>query len=720
MDELTELMKAHKYSDAAKKATELISQHPSNYSLWAILGAAQSSLKQHDKAAQSFAEAIKCAPNFAPAYNNLGTALNKQEKHSEALNAFGQAIRLDPYYADAYYNQGIAFQEQKRYNDAVTSYHNTIQLNSAHAKAYINLGEAYREIQDFNNALRACQSAFKLQPGNPILSNNIGCIYRDVGDIKRSIEYFQNALKLQPNFIEALNNIGVSLHRKGDLEAAAAVFKKVINLNSKYVSGHYNLGNVYREFGKFELAYSSYSVAIKLNPNFTQAAAQLIHVRQHLCDFENDQQLDHQAHEFVKHDSSINPWIALSWVDNPKIQLSFAQKWADNFLETVETPSFARVKSKDEKIKIGYYSADFHNHAGMYLMSKMLASHNRELFEVYAFSYGPNYNDEMRKVVSNTVDHFFDIRDLSDPEICELSRNLQIDIALDRNGYTRNGRTGIFKYRVAPLQINFLGYPSTLGTRFTDYIVADHVTIPQKYNEFYSECIIYMPHTYQPTDGTRTIHSEHAMRIKNGLPENAFVLCCFNNGYKISSVEFTAWLRLLHRIPGSVLWLLKTNDTAVKNLKTFAQNHGIDPARLIFAEFMSHSHHLSRLCNADLFIDTFNYNAHTTTSDALYAGVPVVTKIGNQFSARVAASLLHAVGLSELVTQSEDEYEDLIFDLASTPEKLSLVKSKLQKNKLTEPLFDTQRYTRNFENALIQAYDLYRNGKRPRDIYVVD
>lgn len=720
MKELVELINAQEYSKAATKANELLAQSPSDYGLWAILGAAQSSLKKYEQAAQAFAEAVKHAPDFAPARNNLGTALKNQGKYSEALDAFSHATRLDPHYADAHYNKGLTFHEQKEISKAITSYLNTLKIDNAHTKAYINLGEAYREMQNYNNALCAFQLAFKLQPNNPILLNNIGCVYQDIGNIDRSLAYFRHAIKLQPNFVESVNNLGVSLHKKGDYEAAQAAFQKVIQLNANFAPGQYNLGNVYREMGKFELALSSYLTAVELNPSSTQAAAQITHIRQHLCDFANNPQLDQQAHDFVQSDTAINPWLPLSWIDDPQMQLSFAQKWANDHFKIYLPPAPASVKPNFEKIRIGYYSADFHNHAGMYLMSKMLATHDRKRFEVYAFSYGPNYDDEMRQVVTNSVDHFFDISGRSDLEIRELSKNLQIDIALDRNGYTRNGRPGIFSHRIAPVQVNFLGYPSTLGTYFTDYMLADRVTIPDEYNKFYSECIIYMPHSYQPTDGTRTISKNYMIRKKNRLPPEAIVLCCFNNNYKISSNEFAVWMRLLNRIPDSVLWLLKTNDTAVKNMKIFAKNHGIKPDRLIFAEFVPHDHHLSRLCNADLFIDTFNYNAHTTTSDALYAGVPVVTKIGKQFSARVAASLLHAVGLPELVTRSEEEYENLIFDLAASPERLSSIKSKLLKNKLTEPLFDTQRYTRNFEKGLIQAYDLHRNGIPPRDIYVLD
>lgn len=719
LKKVIDLLNTKQYSQAVTKATELVSQSPAEYGAWAVLGAAQSSLHQYDQAVQSFSAAVKRAPNFAPAYNNLGTALQQQEQFSDALDAFSRAIQLNPQYADAHYNKGLTFQKQKKYDSAISSYLRVIELDSSYFKAYINLAEAYRIAGKFDEALRSCLKARELQPNNAIVFNNIGSIYRDMGDIEKSLDQFKQAIKFQPNFIDALNNLGISLHKRGDLHIAKEVFERVISLDASYPNGHFNLGNVLRELGKFEAARSSYSSAVSIDPNFIQAEAQLIHVRQHLCDFKNNFNLIDHAKKFLLTETAINPWVALSWIDDPQLQLSLSQRWATDQFGSKGGQVATKVKQNLEKVKVGYYSADMHNHPAMYLISGLLAAHDREQFEIYAFSYGPKYDDEMRRQITNNVDSFFDISNLSDEAIRKLTNDLEVDIAIDCNGYTRNGRTDIFQNRIAPLQVSFLGYPSTLGAPFVDYMIADQITIPVDYRQFYTENIIYLPHTYWPTDNTMEIDAPPPSRAELGLPEDAFVLCCFNSFYKISSKEFSIWMRLLNRIPDSVLWLLKTNDTAVKNLKALALEHGIDSKRLIFAEFVSHNHHLSRLCRADLFIDTFNCNAHTTASDALYVGVPVVTKIGKQFSARVAASLLHAVGLSELVTHSEEEYEELIFDLASTPKKFSLVESKLQKNKNSKPLFDTQRYTRNFEKGLKHALNS-TTKRRIQDIFISD
>ena len=326
----------------------------------------------------------------------------------------------------------------------------------------------------------------------------------------------------------------------------------------------------------------------------------------------------------------------------------------------------------------------------------------------------------MRKRIVSAVDEFINLNGKSVDQIIEIAREKEIDIAIHRNGHTRGSRTEIFAQRVAPLQINYLGYPGTIGGNFMDYIIGDNIVIPEKHNEFYSEKIIRLPHTYQPNDSTRVISDKDSLRKDFGLPEEAVVFCCFNNTFKITPDEFNCWMRILKNVENSVLWLLKTDEKAEANIKAEAKKRGVEPSRLVFADMLPQSEHLARQKHADLFLDTFRYNAHTTASDALWGGLPVVTKKGEQFAARVSASLLTAIGLPELITKSEADYENLIIELATQPQKLRRIRSKLQSNRLTKPLFDTKRYTRNFEAGLLQAYDLYFKGKQPRHIAVED
>jgi protein O-GlcNAc transferase len=354
----------------------------------------------------------------------------------------------------------------------------------------------------------------------------------------------------------------------------------------------------------------------------------------------------------------------------------------------------------------------------MYLMAKVFEAHDPEKFELYAYSFGPDTNDEMRQRLIHAVDVFDDIKEMSDKNIALLARQDKIDIAVDLKGFTKDSRPGIFAYRAAPIQISYLGYPGTMGADFIDYIVADKVVIPPIHQTSYSESIIHLPYSYQVNDNTKMVSDRSITRIEMGLPEQGFVFCCFNNNYKISPAEFDIWMCLLTEVEGSVLWLLKSNHWAKKNLQVEAKKQGVSSERLGFAEKLSQAEHLGRHRLADLFIDTFNYNAHTTTSDALWAGLPVVTKLGQGFAARVAGSLLAAIDMPELITDTEQDYEALILDLATNPERLGAIKLKLAANRLSKPLFNTELFTKHLEDGYQRAYQHYFDGKTPEAIYV--
>jgi protein O-GlcNAc transferase len=356
----------------------------------------------------------------------------------------------------------------------------------------------------------------------------------------------------------------------------------------------------------------------------------------------------------------------------------------------------------------------------MYLMAKLLELHDRSRFEVHAYSYGPEANDEMRRRAQQAVEVFHDVRTLSSREIAELARKDGIDIAIDLMGHTENARSEIFAHRAAPIQINYLGYPGSWGAPFMDYIIADRTLVPEGHEQHYSEKIIYLPHTYMPSDDEREISDRPVTRTQMGLPKQGVVFCCFNNIYKIGAEEFGIWIRLLDSVPGSVLWLSGTNEWAKINLRKQAEKRKLDPRRIIFAERVSIAEHLARHRLADLFLDNFHYNAHSTTSDALWAGLPVITLAGQGFAARVAASLLNAIELPELVTDSAEEYERLALELARDSQKLAALKTKLAGLKRGTPLFDTERFARNLEDAYTQVYQHYFDGNAPGHITVTD
>jgi predicted O-linked N-acetylglucosamine transferase (SPINDLY family) len=370
-------------------------------------------------------------------------------------------------------------------------------------------------------------------------------------------------------------------------------------------------------------------------------------------------------------------------------------------------------RPQSQKIRVGYYSADFHNHATGCLMAELFELHDKSQFELVGFSFGPITNDEMRQRLEKSFDQFIEVGNRSDIEIAQLSRDLNIDIAVDLKGFTQDARTGIFSHRAAPIQVNYLGYPGTLGADYMDYIIADKTLIPPELQSCYSEKVVYLPNSYQVNDRKRLISERQFTRQELGLPEHGFIFCCFNNNYKILPATFEGWMRILKAVEGSVLWLLQDNAWATENLKKEAEKQGIALDRLVFAERLPLSEHLARHRLADLFLDTFPYNAHTTTSDALWSGLPVLTKMGKSFASRVAASLLNAVGLSELITSTQEEYEALAIELAMNSKKLETIKLKLANNRLTAPLFDTPLFTKNLESAYIKMYERYQNDLKP-------
>jgi predicted O-linked N-acetylglucosamine transferase (SPINDLY family) len=375
-------------------------------------------------------------------------------------------------------------------------------------------------------------------------------------------------------------------------------------------------------------------------------------------------------------------------------------------------------RTKSNQIAIGYFSADFHNHATAYLMAELFESHSRGRFRFIAYSFGPDTKDQMRERIKSSFDEFHDVRFMSDKQVAELSRSASIDIAIDLKGFTQDSRPGIFASRAAPLQVNFLGYPGTMGADCYDYLIADHTLIPDKHQSGYVEKIVYLPHSYQPNDRQRKIADKLFTRKELGLPEDAFVFCCFNNNYKITPPVFDTWMELLRVVEKSVLWLFEDNKFCSENLRREARQRGIDPHRLVFAKMLPLAEHLARHRCADLFLDTLPYNAHTTASDALWAGLPLLTQIGETFAGRVAASLLNAAGLPELITTSAREYERTAIELAQNPARLVSIKQKLWDSRLNMPLFDSELYAKHLEAAYAAMHERYLVGLPPAHIHV--
>ncbi|WP_235398939.1 O-linked N-acetylglucosamine transferase, SPINDLY family protein [Sphingomonas sp. SRS2] len=482
-----------------------------------------------------------------------------------------------------------------------------------------------------------------------------------------------------------------------------------------------NLGNLLRGMYRYDEALDCYRRALAIAPDYAAARAHKLDLEAHICDWEGIAADRAGIPRLGVESAAVPPFMMFALDDHPARHRARSERLvAETYRATPMPPSppLPRPPHMAGRLRIGYFSADFHNHATLYLMARLFELHDRDRFAVHAYSYGPDQDDEMRRRLRGAVEVFRDVRHLGDREVAELARGDAIDIAIDLKGYTTGTRSGIFAFRPAPVQINYLGYPGTMGADFIDYIIADPVVIPARLRGAYSEKIITLPYSYMASDDRRAIADGPVTRTDMALPENAFVFACFNNSYKISADVFDIWMRLLGKVEGSVLWLLRANRWAEANLANEAARRGIDPARLIFADKLPPAEHLARQRLADMFLDTFAFNAHTTASDALWGGLPIVTKLGESFSARVAGSLLNAVGLPDLITDDEGDYERLALDLATHPEKLAAIRARLAARRLTAPLFDSARHTRHVEQGYVEAYRRHAEGLAPDHIEI--
>ena len=567
-------------------------------------------------------------------------------------------------------------------------------------------------------ALQQAETLVQQYPNSSVLLNIQGAVLKGLGQLDLSVDAFNKALAIKPDYADAHYNMGLVLQEQGKLEEAIEAYNKALAIKPDYADSYCCMGVALQEQGKLEEAIKAYRKALAIKPDYDVARAQKLHVQAHICDWDSMAKEIGLLPRLGVSKDYVEPFTMLSLEDAPERHRRRSELYVATKYPQRTRSKWTRPSQKPKKLKIGYFSADFHNHATMCLMAQIFAAHDHEHFEVYAYSYGPDNYDEMRQKLITDVDKFYDVRNKSDAEIFDLARADNLDIAIDLKGYTKDERLSLFSRCLAPVQISYLGYPGTLGADFIDYIVADPTLIPKAKCGYYTEQVIYLPHTYQPTDNKRPISGKVMNREEHGLSSNNFVFCCFNQNYKISPKEFDIWMRLLSKVEGSVLWLLQSNEWAEQNLKHQAEARGVSSKRLIFADKIPQAKHLARQQLADLFLDTFNCNAHTTTSDALWAGLPVVTKLGEGFAARVAGSLLNAIGLPELITTTEHEYEDLILELATNPTRLAEVKKKLATNRISQPLFNTELYTKHLENGYQQAYQNYLDGNSPQTITV--
>ena len=663
---------------------QAIAAKPDNGLAHSNRGNILSELKRHEEALTCYEKAIALQPDYAEAYSNRGNALQALGRHEEALTCYEKAVALQPDYADAYTNQGNAFLALSRHQEALACYEKTVLRDTNSAKAFYGAAIIFDLQKKFDYALGCCNQALKIQPQ-----------YREALALRGAI-YFR-----AKNYVQAL-----------------ADFDEILLTDPLSIQAWLSKGDIYAETKRFDKADEAFNKALAIDPANDFLFGLLIQNQIQMCQWANlTDQLKTLVHRVGEGEKAAIPYNLISLLDDKSLIKRSIEIYAKAIQGGIKRHRQEKIPPK-QKIRLGYFSADFHNHPTAYLIAELFECHDKERFELYGFVFGRNAPDEMRARLEQSFDQLLDVEDKSDEEIARLAREMEIDIAIDLKGFTKEARPKIFMYGAAPIQISYLAFPGTMGLSCFDYVIADPILIPEKHQDGMVEKIIYMPDSYQVNDRTRPISPVIRSRKDLGLPESGFIFCCFNNNYKITSTVLDGWVRILQSVEESVLWLYEDNPFAVANLKKEVSARGLSVERLIFAGRMDSANHLARYKNADLFLDTTPCNAHTTASDALWAGVPVLTIAGESFGARVAASLNNAVGLSDLTVETQAGYEALAVQLALSPERLREIKARLENNLLTAPLFDTPLFTKNLEAGYVEAFERYQRNLPPDHIYV--
>jgi len=710
--DLNELDAAVKYYEKA------IAIKPDFVEVYYNLGITFQELGQLDAAINSYEGAIAIKSDYAEAHNNLGVAFKELGKVDEAVESHKNAINCKPDYAEAHNNLGIIYLEIGRLAEAVKSYDAALLINPDYIEAHNNLGVAFKDLGNLDEALKSYENALAIKPDYAEALNNLGITLMDIGKLDEAVESYEKALVAKPDFAYAYNNLGVAFNELYRLDEAAKCFDKALTINTDYAEVYLNRGHLMTDLHQLDDALMSYEHANELKSDEDYILGSILHTKMHLCLW--DSLLNHLQDLTKKINNgqkTISPFALMALVDDPKLQRKAAEIYAtDKFPISNALPKISRYP-KHKKIRIGYFSADFREHPVSTLTVELYEKHDRSQFEVYAFSYGPDTKDEMNLRVKAGVENFHDVRSLAYKDIALLARTVELDIAIDLGGFTQNSKTDVFAISVAPIQLSYIGYLGTMGANYYDYLIADQIIIPEESKQHYSEKIVYLP-SYQANDSKQSKKVTSFTRRDLGLPEKGFVFCCFNNTYKITPTTFDGWARILKNVEGSIFLVFTSNLSAQVNLTKNMVLRDIDPSRFIFGKHLPKPEYLGRYKVADLFLDTHPYNAVTTSSDALRMGLPVLTYIGNSFASRIGSSILSSVGLPELITSSQKEYEALAIDLASNPKKLKVIKDKLVKNLSSAPLYDTPLFTRHLESAYKTMYDRHHEGLEPDHIYV--
>ena len=677
-------------------------------------------LNRWDAALDSYDRALSLTPGDALAHYNRAGVLRQLARQEEALAGYTQALAVKPDYFEAYCNRGFMLIEMKRWDEALASHTKSIEINSRFAPTHVGRGMVLEHRKEWDAALASYDRAIEIDPGHAPAHCNRGSLLMELRQLSAARSSLERAIALKPDFAEAYCFMARLWSGVGQTELALENFNRAIALKPDYADAHLGRATLLVEMKRFLPAIESFDRGIALDGESGFVLGARRHAKMCVCDWSDlSVDLKRIATGIEAGERVTPPHQSLTLLDSVSLHYEAARIWVrEAFPPNHELPAISR-RLRPEKARIGYFSGEFFPHPVAVLMAGVFEAHERSQYEVIAFSYGPHSEDEFGKRLEKGVDRFVDVRGKSDREVALLARELEIDIAVDLAGHTGRSRTGIFALRAAPLQVNYLGYAGTMGADYMDYLIGDSTVVPEGHESYYAEKIVRLPDTFLPHDSSREIAGTVYTRDQQGLPATGFVFCCFNNSYKLTPAVFDSWMRILTRVPKSVLWLSQNNPAVVDNLRREALRRGVDAERLIFAGHMpSQAEHLARQRIAGLFLDTRPYNAHATAVDALWAGLPVLTLPGEGFASRVAASLLNAVQLPELIASSAASYEDRAVQLAEDPQLLAAIKEKLARNRLDSPLCDTPRFVRHLEAGYARMLERFHAGLAPEHIHV--
>jgi predicted O-linked N-acetylglucosamine transferase (SPINDLY family) len=715
------LLDLHRPREALSSYEGVLMLQPGDAQALFNRGNALFQLNELQAALESYDRAIAAEPSYASALSNRGSVLMLLERPEAALASFEAALAISPDLTEALYHRAGAVRLVRSAREALESYDRVLRAAPHFVEAFIGRGEILKELGRPADALEDFDRALRVRADSVPALRGRGDVLLELDRPAEALAAHDAALRLGTQLADTHNSRGNSLRALQRFPEAIDSYDECLRLDPRNAVAHYNRGAALLQWGRLpEEALAGHARALQLRPDLPYAPGALYYAqmsRADWCVMAPAASREHILKSVLAGKPVVAPFAFLSMSDSAAAQLACARSFVARHYAAVH-PIEPAAPRKHGRIRVAYVSADLREHAVSYLMTGIFEAHDRERFEIIGISLKPAEASAAGERVQRAFDRFIDGSKLRDGQVAELMRGLEIDIAVDLGGFTDGFRSQIFARRAAPLQVNYLGYPATMGADFIDYLIADRFVIPEDMHVHYSERIVYLPDSFQANDGRRVISDRTFTRQEQGLPQGAFVFCCLNNTPKINPQVFAVWMRVLARVPGSVLWLLGEGEAERDNLRREARSRGLDEQRILFAARAAYPEHLSRIRLADLFLDTLPFNGGTTASDALWAGLPLLTCAGEAFAARMAGSLLKAVGLPELITFSTDEYESRAVELALEPAKLRALRQRLAENRSRAPLFDTDRFRRHLEAAYDEMWSRHESGQEPSSFSV--